>query len=116
LQDVFIPPRQQHRRTPEPIDVVIDSGVHLHRENEMQPMQREQSPEGVNPNPISSCIFHFAYVIEVQREDYATGEAGKSKSGKFSKAINRVALGTKMVMATNASQVGLELSCSITTE
>jgi hypothetical protein len=51
LQDVFIPPRQQqqqqHRRTPEPIDVVIDSGVHLHRENEMQPMQREQSPEGV---------------------------------------------------------------------
>jgi hypothetical protein len=54
---------------------------------------------------VSSCIPHFTHVTQVQREGDASGEAGKSKSGKLSKIFGKVALGTKLQLATNAAQV-----------
>ena len=41
----------------------------------------------------------------MQPDGEAAGVSGKSKSGKLSKIFSRVALGTKMQLATNASQV-----------
>lgn len=79
---------QRHIQDSDHIDVTVDSSVLLHATNEMIV---------INPPPS---------IAEHQKHDAGEGKnAGSDASSKLSKIFNKVALGTKMQLASNASQV-----------